>query len=87
MEILGEKRGSIINKEDLQELLCGSISIFIEDPQFVGQTKDKLSNPDAQRKVEISLKDHFENWLAQDKQRAILIIENLLVRAENRLKE
>ena len=86
MEILGEKRFNIINKEDLQDILCSSISIFIEEPQFVGQTKDKLSNPEAQRKVEISLKDHFENWLAHDKQRAILIIENLLIRAENRLK-
>ena len=57
MEILGEKRVSILNKEDLQDILCSSISIFIEGPQFVGQTKDKLSNPDVQRKVEISLKD------------------------------
>jgi len=85
-EILGEKRFNIINKDDVQDIFCGSISVFIENPQFVGQTKDKLSNPDTQRKVEASLKDHFENWLAFDKERTILIIENLLVRAENRIK-
>ena len=86
IEIIGDKKFSNINKDDVQEILSSSISVFVEQPQFVGQTKDKLSNLEVQKKVEGIIKDRFENWLANDKERTLLLIENLKTRAEERIK-
>ena len=86
VELIGDKKFASINKEDVQEILSSSISVFVEHPQFVGQTKDKLSNLEVQKKVESIIKDRFENWLANDKARALLLIENLRMRAEERIK-
>ena len=86
IELIGDKKFSAINKDDVQEILSSSISVFVEDPQFVGQTKDKLSNVEVQKKVEGIIKDRFENWLANDKARTLLLIENLRIRAEERIK-
>ncbi len=86
IELIGDKKFSTINKDDVQEILSSSISVFVEHPQFVGQTKDKLSNVEVQKKVEGTIKDRFENWLANDKARTLLLIENLRIRAEERIK-
>ena len=43
IELIGDKKLSSINKDDVQEILSSAISVFVEQPQFVGQTKDKLS--------------------------------------------
>ena len=86
VELIGDKKFSAINKDDVQEILSSSISVFVEHPQFVGQTKDKLSNVEVQKKVEGTIKDRFENWLANDKARTLLLIENLRIRAEERIK-
>ncbi|MDC3080715.1 DNA topoisomerase IV subunit B [Paracoccaceae bacterium] len=86
IELIGDKKFSVINKDDVQEILSSSISVFVEQPQFVGQTKDKLSNVEVQKKVEGTIKDRFENWLANDKARTLLLIENLRMRAEERIK-
>ena len=86
IELIGDKKFSVINKDDIQEILSSSISVFIEQPQFVGQTKDKLSNLEVQKKVEGTIKDRFENWLANDKIRTLLLIENLRMRADERIK-
>ena len=86
VELLGDKKFSAINKDDVLEILSSSISVFVEQPQFVGQTKDKLSNLEVQKKVESIIKDRFENWLANDKSRTLLLIENLRMRAEERIK-
>ncbi len=86
IELIGDKKLSSINKDDVQEILSSSISVFVEHPQFVGQTKDKLSNVEVQKKVEGTIKDRFENWLANDKARTLLLIENLQIRADERIK-
>ncbi len=86
VEIIGDKKFSAINKDDVLEILSSSISVFVEQPQFVGQTKDKLSNLEVQKKVESIIKDRFENWLANDKSRTLLLLENLRMRAEERIK-
>src|SRR5690348_18291201 len=49
---------------------CGVLSIFIREPEFQGQTKEKLSSPDAQRLVENVVRDHFDHWLAEHPQEA-----------------
>jgi topoisomerase-4 subunit B len=51
---------------------CALLSVFIREPEFVGQTKDRLSTSEVSRLVELSIKDHFENWLANDTKTATL---------------
>src|ERR1700761_7056491 len=54
------KKTSLITTDDVMSAACGVLSVFIRDPEFQGQTKDKLSTPDAQRLVENVVKDHFD---------------------------
>ena len=60
------------------------LSVFIKDPQFQGQTKDKLSSPDATRLVEGIIRDHFEIWLSGDPEGVKDLIERALERSEDR---
>jgi topoisomerase-4 subunit B len=62
------------------------VSCFIREPEFVGQTKDRLATVDAQRMVENSVRDHFDNWLAADTKSAGAILDFLVLRAEERLR-
>ncbi|MEP6319186.1 MAG: toprim domain-containing protein, partial [Paracoccaceae bacterium] len=62
------------------------VSVFIRDPQYVGQTKDRLSNESAQKMVEGAVRDHFDNWLAADTKSAGAILDFLVLRAEERLR-
>jgi topoisomerase-4 subunit B len=62
------------------------LSVFIRDPQFQGQTKEKLATPEAQRLVEATVKDHFEHWLTGDPEQARLLLERTVERAEERLR-
>jgi topoisomerase-4 subunit B len=66
---------------------CGVLSVFIRDPEFQGQTKDKLSTPDAQRLVENVVKDHFDHWLAENPQEADKLLLFVIDQAEDRLKK
>ena len=65
---------------------CAMISVFIRDPEFVGQTKDRLSTQEAARLVEGAVRDHFDNWLAADTRAAGAILDYLVLKAEERLK-
>jgi DNA gyrase/topoisomerase IV subunit B len=46
------------------DLVAGMLSVFIREPEFVGQTKDKLATVEAQRIVENAMRDAFDHWLA-----------------------
>ncbi len=85
-ELVGNKKASSIVRDDLTTGGCALISIFIRDPSFVGQTKDRLSNESAQKMVENAVRDHFDNWLAADTKSAGAILDYLVLRAEERLK-
>jgi len=85
-ELVGNKKASSIVRDDLTTGGCALISIFIRDPSFVGQTKDRLSNETAQKMVENAVRDHFDNWLAADTKSAGAILDYLVLRAEERLK-
>ena len=54
---------------------CAMISVFIRDPQFQGQTKDRLTTPEAARLVEGAVRDHFDHWLAADTRTAGAILD------------
>ena len=85
-ELISNKKAATITREDLITGGCALVSIFIREPEFVGQTKDRLATVDAQRMVENAVRDHFDNWLAADTKSAGAILDFLVLRAEERLK-
>ncbi|MCV6586358.1 MAG: DNA topoisomerase IV subunit B [Marinibacterium sp.] len=85
-EIAGNKKAGQITRDDLITGGCALVSCFIREPEFVGQTKDRLATVEAQRLVEGAVRDHFENWLAADTKSAGAILDFLILRAEERLR-
>ncbi|SMX30129.1 DNA topoisomerase 4 subunit B [Pelagimonas phthalicica] len=85
-ELVSNKKASQINRDDLITGGCALVSCFIREPEFVGQTKDRLATVEAQRLVENSVRDHFDNWLASDTKSAGAILDFLVLRAEERLR-
>ena len=67
----GNRKASLINREDIVGSGCAILSCFVREPEFSGQTKDRLVSADVARLVEKSISDHFDNWLASDTQAAI----------------
>ena len=85
-EMTGDKRGSLITAEDVAAQAGIVISVFIRNPEFQGQTKDRLSSSDAQRLVEKALADPFDHWLTSSPKQADRILQFIVERAEERLK-
>jgi len=85
-ELVGNKKAAQITREDMLTGGCALISIFIREPSFVGQTKDRLSTEAASKWVESAVRDHFDNWLAADTKSAGAILDFLVLRSEERLR-
>ncbi|ATI41456.1 DNA topoisomerase IV subunit B [Pacificitalea manganoxidans] len=85
-ELVGNRKATSITREDLMNGGCALVSCFIREPAFVGQTKDRLSSEGALKLVENSVRDHFDNWLANDTKSAGAILDYLVLRAEERLR-
>ncbi len=85
-ELINNRRAKDIIREDLITGGCALVSCFIREPEFVGQTKDRLATVEAQKLVENSVRDHFDNWLAADNKSAGAILDFLILRAEERLR-
>ncbi|MAN14798.1 MAG: DNA topoisomerase IV subunit B [Dinoroseobacter sp.] len=85
-ELVGNKKAAQITRDDLITGGCALVSCFIREPEFVGQTKDRLATAEAQRLVEGAVRDHFDNWLAADTKSAGAILDFLVLRAEERLR-
>jgi topoisomerase-4 subunit B len=85
-ELAGDKRASIITAEDVVAQAGSLISVFIRNPEFQGQTKERLSSSDAQRLVETILRDPFDHWLTAAPKAAGALLNFVLERAEERLK-
>ncbi len=85
-ELAGNRKAAQITREDAMSGGCAMVSCFIREPEFVGQTKDRLATVEAQRLVENSVRDHFDNWLAADPKAAGAILDYLVLRAEERLR-
>ena len=80
------KKAAQITRDDLITGGCALVSCFISEPEFVGQTKDRLATTEAQRLVENAVRDHFDNWLAADTKSAGAILDFIVLRAEERLR-
>ncbi|SPF81948.1 DNA topoisomerase IV subunit B [Pseudoprimorskyibacter insulae] len=85
-ELINNRKASQITRDDLMTGGCAVVSCFIREPEFVGQTKDRLATTEAQRLVEGSVRDHFDNWLAADTKSAGAILDFVILRAEERLR-
>ena len=85
-ELAGNRKAAQITRDDLITGGCALVSCFIREPEFVGQTKDRLATTEAQRMVEGAVRDHFDNWLAADTKSAGAILDFLVLRAEERLR-
>ena len=84
--LIGVKRGAELTPEDV---LTGSelmLSLFIRDPQFQSQTKDRLTSPEATRLVEAAIRDHFDHWLAGGEARSRVLLATLIERMDDRLR-
>lgn len=85
-EMIGNKKADKLNAEDAFGGACVLLSLFIRDPQFQGQTKEKLATAEATRLVEQAVKDHFDHWLTADPEVANRLLTMVLDRAEERQK-
>ena len=85
-EMVGNKKASIITADDVVGHAAILISVFIRDPQFQGQTKDKLSNPEVVRLVDQAVKDYFDHWLTSDTASAQKLLQYIIDLAELRLR-
>ncbi|TFF20761.1 DNA topoisomerase IV subunit B [Jiella endophytica] len=85
-EVSGNKRAAIITGDDIMQTASAMLSVFIREPEFVGQTKDRLATAEAQRIVEQSMRDSFDIWLASSPQDAARLIDWVVERADERLR-
>ncbi|RYF92703.1 MAG: DNA topoisomerase IV subunit B [Caulobacteraceae bacterium] len=85
-ELAGEKRAGIITADDVIANAGALISVFIRNPEFQGQTKERLSSSDAQKLVETALRDPFDHWLTASPKVARALLDFVIERAEERLK-
>ncbi|MGH7098797.1 MAG: DNA topoisomerase IV subunit B [Stellaceae bacterium] len=83
-ELAGQRRVAPVTGEDATGGAAMLLSLFLPDPQFQGQTKERLSSAEAARLVENAVKDHFDHWLSADPASARHLIETIAERAEER---
>ena len=84
-ERIGFKRAAAVTAEDATGGACLLLSLFLRQPQFQGQTKERLVSPEATRLVENAIKDRFELWLGSHPATATAVLEHLARRAEDRI--
>ncbi len=85
-ELTGNKKASIITGDDVMTSSGAMLSVFIREPEFVGQTKDRLATTEATKIVETAIRDAFDHWLAAAPAQASKLLEWVLERAEERLR-
>ncbi len=82
----GNKRAANVTGEDLLGQMVAKFSVFLREPHFQGQTKEKLTSPEAARLVENAMRDRFDHWLAGDPAQADNLLAFAIERAEDRLR-
>ncbi|CAL1691657.1 DNA gyrase subunit B [Brevundimonas subvibrioides] len=85
-ELTHEKRAVQITAEDVIANAGAMISVFIRNPEFQGQTKDRLSSSEGQRLVEALLRDPLDHWLTENPKQANVLLGFIIERAEDRLR-
>jgi len=85
-ERVGNKKVGQLTAEDCFGGASCVLSVFLRNPQFQGQTKEKLVSQDASRLVEASLKDHFDHWLTANPEAAHSLLDYVFLQMEERLR-
>ncbi|MCR9214782.1 MAG: DNA topoisomerase IV subunit B [Proteobacteria bacterium] len=85
-ELINNKKASQITAEDILTGASAVLSVFIPEPQFQGQTKEKLTTTEAARIVDLAIKDHFDNWLAGAPDQANNLLSWVVEKSEERLR-
>jgi topoisomerase-4 subunit B len=85
-DLVGNRRAAQITSEDVMGTAASMLSVFIREPEFQGQTKDRLATQEATRIVENTVRDAFDHWLADAPQQATRLLEWTVEQAEDRLR-
>jgi topoisomerase-4 subunit B len=85
-ELVGQKKAKDITADDVMTGAEVMLSVFIRDPQFQSQTKDRLTSPEAARLVENALRDHFDHFLTDNMERGKALLGEVMERMDERLK-
>jgi len=85
-ELIGNKRAQMIAAEDVMGSAGAILSVFIREPEFQGQTKERLASAEATRLVDSAIRDHFDHWLVASPPQAARLIEWVIERAEERVR-
>ncbi|SFO26102.1 topoisomerase-4 subunit B [Cohaesibacter marisflavi] len=85
-ELTSNKKGTLITADDVMTSAGALLSVFIREPEFVGQTKDRLATTAATRIVEQAVRDQFDHWLTNAPQQANRLLDWVIDRAEERLR-
>ncbi len=85
-ELTNQKKAASITADDVMGTACVMLSVFIREPEFQGQTKEKLASASAQKLVEAVMRDHFDHWLASKPQQASRLMDWVIDRADERLR-
>ncbi|EQB32113.1 DNA topoisomerase IV subunit B [Sphingobium ummariense] len=85
-ELVGQKKAKDITADDIMTSSEIMLSVFIRDPQFQSQTKDRLTSPEAARLVENAVRDHFDHFLSDHMERGKALLAYVLDRMDERLK-
>ena len=85
-ELTGNRKVAAVSAEDIAGGASMLLSVFIREPQFQGQTKERLTSPEAARLVEASTKDHFDHFLSGHPEQSRDLLDRVIERAEERLR-
>jgi topoisomerase-4 subunit B len=85
-ELVGDKKAAQITSEDVFGTAAALISVFVREPEFVGQTKDRLATAEASRIVENAIRDPFDQWLGASPREARALLDWAIAQADDRLK-
>ncbi|WP_296612813.1 DNA topoisomerase IV subunit B [Sphingomonas sp.] len=85
-ELVGQKRAKDITADDIMTGCELMLSVFIREPQFQSQTKDRLTSPEAATLVERAVRDHFDHFLSDNMDRGKALLGYVLERMDERLR-
>lgn len=85
-ELVGQKKAKDLTADDVLNGCESMLSVFIRDPQFQSQTKDRLTSPEAARLVEAAVRDHFDHYLTANMERGRALLGLVLERMDERLR-
>ena len=85
-DMTGVKKSSVISADDILSGATILLSVFISEPQFQGQTKEKLVNTNVTKWVDTAVKDYFDIWLSKDPASSTQLLNSIIEKAEERLR-